>query len=283
MAKIAWVEACQLDPTLSSLTRFFDVPPAFAETLAGGLTNRCWKIVAPHKGNYVWRPISELTNAFTISRFQEYQILKAIEHDVIGPKAVFINEKGLLVEWIDGEQFNDAEFDLQLKTLVRIHLLDKKRIPVAPFNYTARVDHYWMQLPASVQDEALKALYQRWRSVPTLEPEELTLCHFDLGPHNLVKTAQGLRVIDWEYAGIADPRLDLAMLLTTEDKLNPAHIARYCQLRDIDTVDAWIEGVTQWSIRVQMMALLWYLLAFYLRGDPIYEQQAIQIKENLCK
>ncbi|WP_342607264.1 phosphotransferase [Vibrio tritonius] len=283
MAKIAWAEACQLDPTLLSLTRFFDVPPTYAETLAGGLTNRCWKVIAPHKGSFVWRPITELTKAFTISRFQEYQILKAIEHDMIAPNAAYINDQGLLVEWVDGELFDDADFDIQIKTLVRIHLLDKKRIPVAPFNYTARVDHYWMQLDAKMKDGALVELYHQWRSAPALDPVELTLCHFDLGPHNLIKTPQGLSVIDWEYAGIADPRLDLAMLLTTENQLEPTNVARYCQLRDIDNIDGWVEGVKQWSIRVHMMALLWYLLAFQLRGEPLYEQQAIQIKENLCK
>lgn len=69
----------------------------------------------------------------SISRFQEYQILKAIEHDHIGPKAELVNEHGLLVEWIDGESLRDGiAFDVVLKTQTRIHELDIHRIPVAP-------------------------------------------------------------------------------------------------------------------------------------------------------
>ena len=283
MARIGWAEACQLDPSLQSLTRFFDVVPDYAQTLTGGLTNRCWKVVCPVKGAFVWRPITSITQAFSISRFQEYQILKAIEKENIAPQAAFINDQGLLVAWRDGHSLEqDADFDTVLKCLSRIHLLDKQRIPIAPFNYTARVDHYWLQLRDELKDEALESLYQTWRLPPAVDLNRTCLCHFDLGGYNLVKNDDSIQIIDWEYAGIADPCLDLALSIVAADENLPASVARYCQLMNIMEVDEWIDGVKSWLPRTEVMGLLWYLLAYQLRGEEYYLEQATQLKQSLC-
>ncbi|SJL82867.1 phosphotransferase [Vibrio palustris] len=283
MAKIAWTDACQLDESLRSLEQFFNAAPEYAQTLAGGLTNRCWKIDMPGQGSFVWRPISSLTQAFAISRFQEYQILKALEPEPFVPQAAYLNNQGLLVEWLDGELVSEDEnIATVLKCMVNIHHVDPQRVPVAPFHYTARIDHYWRQLSADLKDDALLKLYTQWRDVPILPHVDLTLCHFDLGFYNLIKQNEGIVVIDWEYACIADPRLDLALMIGMADVNLPTTVAHYCQLRNIIDVDSWINSVKIWQPRTQLLALLWYLLAFQIRGDVHYKQQAQQLKARLC-
>jgi Ser/Thr protein kinase RdoA (MazF antagonist) len=42
------------------------------------------------------------------------------------------------------------------------------------------------------------------------EPSRLVLCHHDLHHANMVDTGEELRVVDWEYAGLGDPMMDLA-------------------------------------------------------------------------
>ncbi len=42
-------------------------------------------------------------------------------------------------------------------------------------------------------------------------PGERTLCHIDSVPDNFLFTPQGLYLIDWEYAGMCDPWIDVAM------------------------------------------------------------------------
>lgn len=283
MARMSWPEACQLDPTLQSLTHFFSFPPAYAQTLTGGLTNRCWKIVCAEDKAYVWRPTTVITKAFSISRFQEYQILKSIEPTHIGPAAVTVNEQGLLVEWIEGDSLtSQLPFDSLLKTQIRIHELNISRIPVAPFSFTARIDHYWMQLKAEFKTEEIHSLYQAWRSPPNTTDVPGALCHFDLAGYNMVRTPQGNKVIDWEYAAIADPRMDLALSINVAGEKILEAVARYCQLREIDDVDAWVEGVKAWLPRTTMMSMLWYLLAYQLWGDDSYYQQALHIKQTFC-
>ena len=283
MARMSWDEASQLDRSLLSLEHFFSAPPAYAQTLTGGLTNRCWKVVTNDNNAYVWRPATPITKAFSISRFQEYQILAAIEDSHIGPKAVYINDQGLLVDWVEGDALtNELSFDALLKTMVRIHSLDTQRIPVAPFNFTARVDHYWMLLNDQNKCEPYQSIYQRWRSAPALADIGHTLCHFDLAGYNMVKTSSGNKVIDWEYAVIADPRLDLTLSIDVMDEKPLEAIYRYCQLRKIEGVDDWVEGVMAWKPRATMMAMLWYLLAYQLWGDEQYLTQAQQLQKTFC-
>ncbi|UPQ88896.1 phosphotransferase [Vibrio sinaloensis] len=283
MARMSWDEATQLDRSLLSLEHFFSATPSYAQTLTGGLTNRCWKVVTAEGVAYVWRPNTPITKAFSISRFQEYQILAAIEPSHIAPKARLINDQGLLVDWVEGQSLtNELSFDSLLKAMIKIHSLDTSRVPVAPFNYTARVDHYWMQLNPQHQCEPYLSIYQRWRSAPSLADVGHTLCHFDLAGYNMVKTESGNKVIDWEYAAIADPRLDLTLSIDVMEQKPLEAVYRYCQLREIEGVDDWVEGVMAWKPRATMMAMLWYLLAYQLWGDEQYLVQARQLEQTFC-
>jgi len=283
MARMSWSEACQLDRSLLSLEHFFSIPPDYAQTLTGGLTNRCWKVVTSDGQAYVWRPNTPITKAFSISRFQEYQILAAIESTGIAPHAVYINDQGLLVSWVEGESLTQGlPFESLLKTMVAIHDIDTQRVPVAPFNFTARVDHYWMLLEEQYKVEPYLSLYNRWRSSPSLANVGHTLCHFDLAGYNMVKTEQGNKVIDWEYAAIADPRLDLTLSIDVTGEKPLDAVFRYCKLRGIEGVDDWVEGVMAWQPRAIMMAMLWYLLAHQLWGDEQYLTQARKLQETIC-
>ncbi|UUM31516.1 phosphotransferase [Vibrio japonicus] len=283
MARMSWYEACQLDRSLMSLDHFFSRPPEYALTLTGGLTNRCWKIVASNGDAFVWRPTTPITKAFSISRHQEHQILSAISESKISPLPIFINDQGLLVEWIEGHALtHDLSFDSLLETMVRIHELDTRRIPVAPFNFTARVDHYWMMLREEFKHAPYDEVYQTWRKAPSLADVGVVLCHFDLAGYNMVGTPQGNKVIDWEYAVIGDPRLDLTLSIDVlgEDPIKSVH--QYCQVRGIEGVDDWVEGVMAWRPRATMMAMLWYLLAYQLWGDEQYLTQAQNTADTFC-
>ncbi|KJY83529.1 thiamine kinase [Vibrio galatheae] len=283
MARMSWSEACQLDSSLLSLETFFPFPPDYAQTLTGGLTNRCWKVVAADGKAYVWRPSTHITQAFSISRFQEYQILSAIESTGIAPHAIHINDQGLLVTWIEGESLGGGiAFDSLLKTMIAIHNISTKRVPVAPFNFTARVDHYWMLLDDRYKVEPYISIYNQWRRAPSLADVGHTLCHFDLAGYNMVRTETGNKVIDWEYAAIADPRLDLTLSIDVMGERPLEAIYRYCQLRGIEGVDDWVEGVLAWQPRANMMAMLWYLLANQLWGDEQYLIQARKLQEIIC-
>ena len=177
MAIFSWSEAKLLDTSLSSLDGYFSESPVRAQTLTGGLTNRCWKLVSADGTAYVWRPITPITKAFFISRHEEYQVLSTIERLGIGPSPMVVNEQGLLVEWIDGETlYEGLDIEDLLKTLISVHLVNTARLPLQPFSFTARVDHYWLQLDAIHKTETCTKIYQEWRVAPSVTNVDLSLC-----------------------------------------------------------------------------------------------------------
>ena len=283
MAIFSWSEAKLLDTSLSSLDGYFSQPPVKAQTLTGGLTNRCWKLVFADGSEYVWRPITPITNAFFISRHEEYQVLSAIERLGIGPSPIVVNEQGLLVEWVAGDTlYEGLDIDDLLKTLISVHLVNTARLPLKPFSFTARVDHYWLQLDAVHKTEVYSNIYKEWRTTPSIPSVELSLCHFDLGGYNLVKNSDGIKIIDWEYAAIADPRLDLTLTISVADASVQETVEKYCQLRGIHDVHPWLDGVEAWLPRSRMMAMLWYLLAHQLWGDESYLREAEALSHTFC-
>ena len=108
--------------------------------------------------------------------------------------------------------------------MAKIHTLDTSRVPVAPFSYTARVDHYWLQMKDDDKSEQIETIYRYFRNAPNLADVGVVLSHFDLAGYNMVKTAEMNRVIDWEYASIADPRLDLAISIHVAQQ-NPFRVS----------------------------------------------------------
>lgn len=283
MAIFSWSEAKLLDSSLSSLDGYFSQPPVKAQTLTGGLTNRCWKLVSADGAEYVWRPITPITNAFFISRHEEYQVLSAIERLGIGPSPIVVNEQGLLVEWVAGDTlYEGLDLDDLLKTLISVHLVNTARLPLKPFSFTARVDHYWLQLNAAHKTEVYSNIYKEWRTTPSISSVDLSLCHFDLGGYNLVESSDVIKIIDWEYAAIADPRLDLTLTISVAGAPVQETVEKYCQLRGIHDVQPWLDGVEAWLPRSRMMAMLWYLLAHQLWGDESYLREAEALSHTFC-
>lgn len=284
MARMSWSEALALDQSLLSLNDYFQSPPQIAETLPGGLTNHCWKIVSAKGKAYIWRPNSYQSQMFGISRIREQQLLESLKAYDFTPSPYFLCDKGLLLEWVEGEVSVFPISDIEMiSTITKIHSIDIHNKPIALFSYTAKVDSYWLKLESSLKNEEFATLYNLWRNLPKIPPVEQTLCHLDLNQANIIRTSHGLSVIDWEYACVADPRMDLAMAIDLAQLDMPKCVADYCQLRQIEEVDIWLVGVNHWRPRNQLMAMLWYLLGYQLKRDDYYYQQACILKDKLSK
>ncbi|MDV7103040.1 phosphotransferase [Vibrio sp. TH_r3] len=279
---MTWNEAKSLDESLSSLERFFDLPPKIAEILTGGLTNRCWKITSHHNVPYVWRSVSNQLFYFSVSRQKEHQVLQALKECHFAPDPIYLSDQGLLVEWIEGSVGEKSLTESQLiRALCTIHdvTLDDKSLPL--FSFTAKVDGYWHKLNPKLKTANREKIYNQFRTLPAIATVDPVLCHFDLAGYNIVTTKQGLKIIDWEYAAVGDPRMDLAMAIELSDLNITTSVASYCQRRQIGAVDDWIDGVDLWIPRNKMMAMLWYLIGYQLWQDVNYLNQAMKIETSL--
>ncbi|USD66197.1 phosphotransferase [Vibrio sp. SCSIO 43136] len=283
MAKMGWNEAKTLDETLVELDSYFLHPPVAVRLLAGGLSNRCWKLTDNKGRHYVWRPVTSTSVAFGVDRAHEYTLLQALSRYEHIPNAVAHFKSGLLVEWIEGST-PESIHPLSLMTLLAsVHRVKIDNKPIQKFNFTERVDFYWLKLDKSGLDDLVLKLYQRLRLPPADAEPVKTLCHFDIGCHNLIKNRVGYALIDWEYAAIADPRADIAISCDMANLDVKQQVKLYCDIRGIEAVERWQEITEQWLPRVQMMAMLWYYLGYQLWEESSYLEEAQRICRALGK
>lgn len=281
---MTWSEAKSLDESLISLDSFFEKSPQIAEILAGGLTNRCWKIISDPGIAYVWRPVSPQSFQFGISRVRENQLLESLIECQFAPAPVLLNDKGLLVEWLEGSSGGSPLSETELiETLSKIHSVNIHNKPVPLFSFTAKVDSYWHRIKPELKTQSRAELYAQFRELPNIAAVDATLCHLDFGEYNIVRTEQGIKVIDWEYAGVGDPRMDLAMTLDLAGLDVPKSVMSYCEIRHLADMENWLSGVNEWTPRNQMMAMLWYLLGFQLLNDNEYLDNALRIEASIDK
>ncbi|EPE37781.1 thiamine kinase [Candidatus Photodesmus katoptron] len=284
MSKILWKKACQLNSSLLTIKRLFKKSPSYVQILSEGLTNYCYKVVFSNGNKYVWRfKIPAVKKAFLISQFQEFQVLSFIQSTLIAPKPIIVNSQGILVDWIEGDSLRviKTSFNSVLKIIVKIHELNIDNIHIPRFNFIEKVDHYWSQIRNELKTHKYQKLYNHWRNIPNLPSINNTLCHFDLTTYNMVNTILGNKVIDWEYATISDPRLDLALSINAANEEVFKSVSYYCKLRKIVKTNDWIAGVLLWKPRAIMMVMLWYLLNYQIWNNLKHLSEAEKLKDYL--
>lgn len=289
-----WQQALQLDESLHTLTHYFSIPFVQAEPLANGLTNQCWKVITSNGSAYVWRPCSEVSRAFSISRWQEHQILQHVAKSIspttspFAPNSIAYFATGVLVEWVEGESpSKNVDDETLINLLVKVHATDIdsrefQALAIEPFDYTKRLEHYWSQIASEYKNSEFERLYQLWKQPPELTHQVRALCHFDMGHYNLVESRDGVSIIDWEYAAVADPCLDLAMTISVANADTGQFVEKYCKARGIKEVKRWLEAVEAWLPRCSILAMAWYLLAYKHKRETHYLESANQIKRTFC-
>jgi thiamine kinase len=253
------------------------------EALTGGLTNRCWKVVIDGCP-YVWRPISYTSDSFGIDRNHEYQLLYLLNRSNLSPNAIAQFPFGILVEWIEGQVIPD-DYDRKKLTPILTTLLAKlHQLPVTAkqhFSFKQRLSYYWEQLESSQRSLTSQILYQHYLQLDESQHFNATLCHFDLGGYNVIKSADGYKVIDWEYAAYSDPSQDLTMSILANDLELESAVRGYCQCREIKDVQPWIDAVHYWTPWCQFLSSLWFRLGYQLNQDYLYLVQSVAHEESV--
>ena len=103
-----------------------------------------------------------------------------------------------------------------------------------------RCNHYWdaietlaVEVPRDLSH--LRSRLERKISSWQLAAEQLRPCHNDLVLDNIIDTADGLKLIDWEYAAMGDPYFDLAVLIEYSNlsaSASRALVSNYTQVPD---------------------------------------------------
>jgi thiamine kinase-like enzyme len=194
------------------------------EPLGGGITNHNFKVVCDGEA-YVLRIGGKDTELLGIDRHAEHAAANAAAAVGVGPEVVaFVEPEGYLVtRFVEGDPVPPAELrrpDALRETatlLRRVHEGPAFPARFDPFRvveaYHATALTHGVQVPAEY--EAAKARADEIER--KLGPRQEHPCHNDLLNANFIRSPEGIRIVDWEYAGMGDRFFDLANFAVNHD------------------------------------------------------------------
>lgn len=191
-------------------------------TLKKGMTNRSFLFTCAGK-KYIMRIPGEGTDRL-INRTQEAMIYQIIRDKGIADNTVYINpENGYkITEFIEGARVCNPEDKKDVITCMeKLRLFhEMKFVADHEFDLFEQIELYeslWQAEPSIYKDysETKKKVLSLRKYIES-HIEQKTLTHIDAVPDNFLFStdAQGnehLYLIDWEYAGMQDPHVDIAM------------------------------------------------------------------------
>ena len=185
------------------------------ERLGGGITNH--NFVARVNGEaYVLRIAGTDTELLGIDRTAEHAAAKIAADLGVGPEVVDFVEGSLVTRFVEGgvvplEELRRPERLREAAGLLRrVHegpdfpaKFDSFRVVEI---YRWRAEEHGVRIPPAYDDAKARAD----EIEQALGPRREQPCHNDLLNANFIGSPEGIRIVDWEYAGMGDPFFDLA-------------------------------------------------------------------------
>ena len=185
------------------------------ERLGGGITNHNF-VARVNGAAYVLRIAGADTELLGIDRAAEHAAARIAAELGVGPEVVGFVEGSLITQFIGGgvvpvDELRRPEGLREAAGLLRrVH--DGPSFP-AKFDsfrvveiYRWRAEEHGVRIPPAY-DEAKTRADEIERQ---LGPRREQPCHNDLLNANFIASPGGIRIVDWEYAGMGDPFFDLA-------------------------------------------------------------------------
>lgn len=190
--------------------------------LKKGMTNRSF-LFACHQQKYIMRIPGEGTDQL-INRREEATVYQTIDGLGISDDLVYINpDNGYkITKYLDDARVCDTDCvsDLE-KCMAKLKKFHQLALKVNhEFNIFEKIEFYeslWDGMPSAYSDYAkTKEKVFQLKEYIDEHMEEKCLTHIDAVPDNFLFTKdqagkETLRLIDWEYAGMQDPHVDIAM------------------------------------------------------------------------
>jgi len=242
-----------------------------------GLTNDSFTFSVKNNGKYVIRIPNEDT-AGLVNRSEEVAVYNAIKELNISDDIVYIEEStGIkITKFVENahslDVHNQAELTLALRQLRKLH------------GSGVEVSHTFNLLETIQKYEELRgkcSLFKDYEvtkkniigllSIVNKIKKPYCLCHVDANCDNfLITDTQDIRLIDFEYAGMQDPNLDIAMICAY------SHLDR----KTINTlIDTYYDGTPDEIIRCLIYAyiaiggFIWSIWCEVKEGEYVLENQ----------
>lgn len=186
--------------------------------LKRGMTNRSF-CCSCHDKSYIMRIPGEGTEKL-INRQQEYDVYNTIREHQVCDSVYYINKTNgyKLTEFIEGSHTCDPYNETEVRKCMQfLHAFHQKELKVPhTFDLWERIEYYeslWAGAPSVYVDyKTTKENVYSLRDFIDSQDKNWTLTHIDAVPDNFLIRKDGrIFLIDWEYAGMQDPHVDVAM------------------------------------------------------------------------
>jgi thiamine kinase-like enzyme len=185
------------------------------EPLGGGITNHNFVVRVDGKA-YVLRIAGADTELLGIDRAAEHEAARIASGLGVGPEVVDFVEGSLITRFVEGgivpvEEIRRPEGLREVAGLLRrIHdgphfpaTFDAFRVVEA---YRGTAEAHGVRIPPQYAEAKTRAdEIERTLGTRPVQP-----CHNDLLNANFIRSPAGIRIVDWEYAGMGDRFFDLA-------------------------------------------------------------------------
>lgn len=240
------------------------------EVLKKGMTNRSFLFTCKGK-RYIMRIPGEGTEQL-IDRQEEAEVYQMIAGRGICDNVIYMNPNNgyKITEFIEDSRVCDIEnvndLELCMKKLQEFH--EMKLNVKHTFDIFRQIDFYeslWGGQSSIYRDYTkTKANIFSLREYVDAHKEEYCLTHIDAVPDNFLFTSDGdVRLIDWEYAAMQDPHVDIAMFCI---------YAMYDRTQVDRLIDIYFNGNCRSEVRIKIYCyiaacgLLWSNWCEYKRS-----------------
>lgn len=208
------------------------------EALKKGMTNRSFRFRCKDK-RYIMRIPGEGTGKM-INRRQEYDVYRVVGEKGICEPICYMNpENGYkITEFLEDARVCDpASPDDVKKCMAYLRKMHCEKIEVDhTFDIFKQIELYesYRMGEASIYrdyEETKKKMYELKQYID-VQGKDWTLTHIDAVPDNFLLVHDRVYLIDWEYAGMQDPHVDIAMF---------AIYAMYDREKVEELIDAYFE------------------------------------------
>ena len=218
------------------------------------MTNRSFLFTCKEQ-KYIMRIPGEGTDHL-INRKEEADVYRVLEGKKICDDVVYMNpENGYkITAYLDGARSCDSENKEDLKRcMAKLREFHASKLKVAhtfdPFKQIVFYQSLWNGQTSYYKDHektqneilSLKSFVEKYKKEPVLS-------HIDSVYDNFLFTKEGdIRLIDWEYAGMQDPHIDIAMFCI---------YAGYDRKQADELMDLYFEGKCEKMTRIKIYAYM---------------------------
>jgi aminoglycoside phosphotransferase (APT) family kinase protein len=243
-------------------------PPLMLAPLGGGSVNEVFRVDS-RLGRFVVRLNGPAWRRPGVDRERELALYRAAAAAGIAPQLVAADPQAdglLIMQYQDGRVWREQDFEdvAALRRLgERLQLLHSLPAPaIEPFDPWSVAQGYLRQIAEPPAAAALARLEQSCAALGRQSASAgACMAHGDLAQNNLLE-GQQLWLLDWEYAQLSDPLMDLACVLA----YYPAamrHRAEFAAAAGLSAQAAG-EALAQRITIYQALSWLWHLA----RGEP---------------